>query len=159
MTLSDIVNNAGDLVGCEGVTAGIRTLYLVKCGDGSDLWNTGEIISDFVELNQNNLLWVNFDYNTCQFRSRLKVTDAGEYYDNQITFRLSRSLGQILLQFRNEKFWVIMKKGDQWLVTGDDNCPYYFSFDFTSGKAPGEDNGFDCELSGQQLRPYHVYQE
>lgn len=159
MNLSDIVNNSNDLVGCEGITAGIQTLYLIKCGDGSDLWNSGQDISQFIDLNYNNIYWLNFDYNTCQFRSRLKVSDAGEFYDNQITFRLSRNLGETLKNFRNEKFWVILKKGSQWLVTGDDFCPYYFSFDFSSGKTPGEDNGFDCELSGQQLRPYNIYSE
>jgi hypothetical protein len=157
MNLNDILSNASDLVGCDGITAGIQSLYLVKCGDGSDLYNVGESISQFVEVNQNNIIWINFDFNTCNFRSRLKISDAGEYYENQISFKLSRSLGSSLKNFREEKFWVIMKKGEQWLVSGDDYCPYYLSFDFTSGKAPGEDNGFECELSGQQLRPYHLY--
>ena len=157
MNLTEIIDNASDLVGCTGITAGIQQLYLVKCGDGSDLYNVSENISQFVSINSANVLWINFDFNSCNFRSRLKVTDAGEYYDNQITFRLSRSLGEDLKNFRNEEFWVIMKKSDQWLVTGDDFCPYYLGYDFVSGKSPGEDNGFDCELTGMQLRPYHLY--
>jgi hypothetical protein len=157
MNLSTIISNASDVVGCEGITAGIQSLYLVKCGDGSDLFNLGESISQFVEVNQSNIYWINFDFNTCQFKSRLKVSDAGEFYENQISFRLSRNLGQALKEFREAKFWLILKKGNQWLVTGDDFCPYYLSFDFNSAKAVGEDNGFDCELSGQQLIPYHLY--
>jgi hypothetical protein len=157
MELNQIVTAAQAIVGCQTIVAGIEEIYIVPIGDGFESLFRGVTVTEFPNITQT-AIKIEADFQTAKFTSKEKLNDSGRYFENTLTFRLSRPLASWLYEHRDVKFWLMLKKGSEWIISGGDDMPYYLSQDFSSGKSVGDENGFDVEFASNQLRPFFIYE-
>jgi len=157
MNLNDLIDGASNISTCDVEIAGIDALYLVPADMTQIFVFEPEIITDIVT--SETAIKIDFDFQSCNFKSRMRQSDAGINYDNSISFRYSKDVTEWLFQNKEKPFFLVFLKGAQWYVSGSNALPYYINYEYLTGKSPGEIQGYDIELTSSQLRSIIIYEE
>jgi hypothetical protein len=156
MNLDDLIDGADTISGCDVEIAGIDELYLIPADTSQIFIFEPETITDIIT--DATAIEIDFDYQSCNFKSRMRLTDPGVNYDNSLTFRITKEISEWLFQNKERPFFIVFLKGFQWYVTGSNALPYYLNYEYITGKSPGEAQGYDVELTSSQLRPLIKYE-
>jgi hypothetical protein len=156
MNLNDLILGATNISTCDVEISGIDALYLVPADMTQIFVFEPEIITDIVT--SETAIKIDFDFQSCNFKSRLRQSDAGINYDNSISFRYSKDVTEWLFQNKEKPFFLVFLKGFQWYVSGSNALPYYINYEYVTGKSPGEIQGYDIELTSSQLRSIIKYE-
>jgi hypothetical protein len=156
MNLIDLLNDAETISTCEVEIAGIDALYLVPADMSQLFVFEPDTITDIQTVES--AIHIDFDFQSCNFKSRMRQSDAGINYDNSISFRYSKDVTEWLFQNKEKPFFLVFLKGAQWYVSGSDALPYYINYEYLTGKSAGEVQGYDIELISSQLRPLIKYE-
>ena len=156
MNLDDLITGAEEISTCDVEIAGIDALYLIPADISQLFIYEPDTITDIVT--GSSAVHIDFDFQSCLFKSRMRQSDAGVNYDNSITFRYSKDVTEWLHLNKEQGFFAVFLKSDQWYVTGSNALPYYINFEYVSGKSAGDQQGYDIELTSSQLRPIIKYE-
>ena len=156
MNLDDLITGAEEISNCDVEIAGIDSLYLVPADVSQLFIYEPETINDILATAQ--AVHIDFDFQSCQFKSRMRQSDAGISYENTISFRYTKDVTEWLHINKEQGFFAVFLKSEQWYVTGSNALPYYLNFEYISGKSAGEQQGYDIELTSSQLRPIIKYE-
>jgi hypothetical protein len=156
MNLNDLILGATNISTCDVEISGIDALYLVPADMTQIFVFEPEIITDIVTTET--AIKIDFDFQSCNFKSRMRQSDAGINYDNSISFRYSKDVTEWLFQNKEKPFFLVFLKGAQWYVSGSNALPYYINYEYLTGKSPGEIQGYDIELTSSQLRSIIKYE-
>ena len=79
-------------------------------------------------------------------------------FENTFSFNSVRNVSDWIYENRFGKFWLLLRQGKRWVVTGDDQLPYTIGADYDSGKQIQDRQGWDFTLVSDQDRAYFIYQ-
>jgi hypothetical protein len=156
MNLNDLIDGATNISTCDVEIAGIDALYLVPADMTEIFVYEPETITDIVT--SETAIKIDFDFQSCNFKSRMRQSDAGINYDNSISFRYTKDVTEWLFLNKEKPFFLVFLKGAQWYVSGSNALPYYVNYEYLTGKSPGEIQGYDIELTSSQLRSIIKYE-
>ena len=156
MNLNDLIDGAINISTCDVEIAGIDALYLVPADMTGIFVYEPETITDIVT--SETAIKIDFDFQSCNFKSRMRQSDAGINYDNSISFRYTKDVTEWLFLNKEKPFFLVFLKGLQWYVSGSNALPYYINYEYLTGKSPGEIQGYDIELTSSQLRQIIKYE-
>ena len=156
MNLNDLIDGAINISTCDVEIAGIDALYLVPADMTEIFVYEPETITDIVT--SETAIKIDFDFQSCNFKSRMRQSDAGINYDNSISFRYTKDVTEWLFLNKEKPFFLVFLKGLQWYVSGSNALPYYINYEYLTGKSPGEIQGYDIELTSSQLRQIIKYE-
>ena len=156
MNLNDLIDGAINISTCDVEIAGIDALYLVPADMTEIFVYEPETITDIVT--SETAIKIDFDFQSCNFKSRMRQSDAGINYDNSISFRYTKDVTEWLFLNKEKPFFLVFLKGLQWYVSGSNALPYYVNYEYLTGKSPGEIQGYDIELTSSQLRQIIKYE-
>jgi hypothetical protein len=157
MELTDFISQASQVgSSCDAIFSGFEAVYLVPVGTGFSLFKQPELLPSLPDLS-GDVFKIELEPESSVLRCKQNFEARGKNYSNSFGFKSIRNISDWLFENRFVKFWLILKQGDRYLITGDDAMPYTFEADYDSAKKLEEVGGFDAVLVSDQIRPFHIY--
>lgn len=159
MALVDILEAAQDAGDhCDTVYSGFDAVYLIPIGDEFRTLFAPEIITELPTIDQTPQHII-LEPESAELRCRPKVSESGAMWDNLLSMKSIRNVSDWAYQNRFQRFWLLLKQNGRWLISGDEDMPYMIVGEWNSGKQEQDGQSWDIQLSGDQLRPYHILEE
>ena len=108
MNLNDLIDGAINISTCDVEIAGIDALYLVPADMTEIFVYEPETITDIVT--SETAIKIDFDFQSCNFKSRMRQSDAGINYDNSISFRYTKDVTEWLFLNKEKPFFLVFLK-------------------------------------------------
>ena len=142
---------------CDLILSGFEEVFLVPIGDGLTTWKRPELIEFIPELTA--AFKIDLEPEASQLKCKYKRSAAGAMFENTFSFNSVRNVSDWIYENRFGKFWLLLKQGTRWIITGDDQLPYTIGADYDSGKQIQDRQGWDFTLVSDQDRAYFIYND
>lgn len=159
MELAELIATAQDVgSACDVIFSGLDAIYLVPVGDGFSTLFHPELFTGLPTIDKIPQR-IELEMESSEFRCAPKVSAAGRFWGNTLSMNSVRNVSDWVFSNRESRFWLILRSENRWIISGDDAQPYQLVSEYRSGKTIQEGQAWDIQLSGDQLRPYFIYEE